>query len=258
MGAQSADRYHHLIEAMRLSLADGFRYIADPRRAQVPTEQLTSKAYAEERRRLIDSSQAMASAPYGKVFGGSDTVYISCVDGQGNACSFINSVFSNFGSGLVVPGTGIVLHNRASLFSLDPEHPNSLAGGKRPYHTIIPAMTTVNGEFSLCYGVMGAFMQPQGHLQMINNMVDLDMNPQEAIDALRFQVAGEGVILEEGVDPDVVRELQSRGHRVDIMAGLQRGGAGGMGGAQAIYRDPDSGVLWGGSEPRKDGCAVGW
>ena len=258
MGAQSADRYHHLIEAMRLSLADAFRYIADPRRSQVPSEQLTSKAYAEERRSLIDSSQAMASAPYGKVLGGSDTVYISCVDGQGNACSFINSVFSNFGSGMVVPGTGIVLHNRASLFSLDPEHPNSLAGGKRPYHTIIPAMTTVNGELSLCYGVMGAFMQPQGHLQLINNMVDLDMNPQEAIDALRFQVVEGGVILEEGVDSDVVRELESRGHRVNIMAGLQRGGAGGMGGAQAIYRDPESGVLWGGSEPRKDGCAVGW
>ena len=254
----SADRYHHLIEAVRLSFADGFRYIADPRQAQVPIEQLTSKSYAEQRRKLIDSSQAMATAPYGKVFGGSDTVYISCVDGQGNACSFINSVFSNFGSGLVVPGTGIVLHNRASLFSLDPEHPNSLAGGKRPYHTIIPAMTTVNGELSLCYGVMGSYMQPQGHLQIINNMVDLDMNPQEAIDALRFQVAGEEVILEEGVDSDVVRELQSRGHRVNIMAGLQRGGAGGMGGAQAIYRDPDSGVLWGGSEPRKDGCALGW
>ena len=258
MGAQSADRYHHLIEAMRLSFADGFRYIADPRRAQVPIEQLTSKAYAEERRGLIDGSRAMASVPYGKVLGGSDTVYISCVDGQGNACSFINSIFSNFGSGLVVPGTGIVLHNRASLFSLDPEHPNSLAGGKRPYHTIIPAMTTVKGELSLCYGVMGAYMQPQGHLQLINNMVDLDMNPQEAIDALRFQVAGEEVILEEGVDPNVVRELEKRGHRVSIMAGLQRGGAGGMGGAQAIYRDPGSGVLWGGSEPRKDGCAVGW
>ncbi len=101
-------------------------------------------------------------------------------------------------------------------------------------------------------------MQPQGHLQLINNMVDLDMNPQEAIDALRFQVAGEGVILEEGIDSAVVRELQRRGHQVNIMAGLQRGGAGGMGGAQAIYRDPDSGVLWGGSEPRKDGCAAGW
>ena len=254
----SADRYHHLIEAMRLSFADGFRYIADPRKAEVPIKQLTSKSYAEQRRGLMDSSQAMTSVPYGRVFGGSDTVYISCVDGQGNACSFINSVFSNFGSGLVVPGTGIVLHNRASLFSLDPEHPNALSGGKRPYHTIIPAMTTVNGELSLCYGVMGGFMQPQGHLQLVHNIVDLEMNPQEAIDALRFQVVGDAVVLEEGVDPDLVRELQSRGHRVNLMAGHQRGGAGGMGGAQAIARDPDSGVLWGGSEPRKDGCAVGW
>ena len=258
MGAQSSERYHHLIEAMRLAFADGFKYIADPRKSTVPIEQLASKSYADQRRRLINSNTAMKSVPYGQMLEGSDTVYISCIDNEGNACSFINSVFSNFGSGLVVPGTGIVLHNRASLFSLEPDHPNSLTGGKRPYHTIIPAMATQNGDLTLCYGVMGGFMQPQGHLQMINNMVDLNMNPQESIDALRFQVVGEGVVLEEGVNQSVVKELQSMGHTVNLMAGPQRGGSGGMGGAQIIYRDPNTGVLWGGSESRKDGCAVGW
>ena len=258
MGAQSSERYHHLIEAMRLAFADGFKYIADPRKSTVPIEQLASKSYADQRRQLINSNTAMKSVPYGQMLEGSDTVYISCIDNEGNACSFINSVFSNFGSGLVVPGTGIVLHNRASLFSLEPDHPNSLTGGKRPYHTIIPAMATQNGDLTLCYGVMGGFMQPQGHLQMINNMVDLNMNPQESIDALRFQVVGEGVVLEEGVDQSVVKELQSMGHTVNLMAGPQRGGSGGMGGAQIIYRDPNTGVLWGGSESRKDGCAVGW
>ena len=258
MGAQSGDRYHHLIEATRLAYADAFEYVADPRMAQVPIDELTSKSYAAQRRSLIDPSRAMTSVPYGEVFGGSDTVYISCVDGEGNACSFINSVFSNFGSGLVVPGTGIVLHNRASLFSLYPDHPNALAPGKRPFHTIIPAMATVDGELHLCYGVMGGFMQPQGHLQLITNMVDHGMDPQAAIDALRFQVAGDSVILEEGVDPNVVGALRSRGHRVQLMGGHQRGGGGGMGGAQAIQRDSETGVLWGGSEPRKDGCAIGW
>ncbi len=158
----------------------------------------------------------------------------------------------------MVPSTGIVLHNRASLFSMDPDHPNALASGKRPYHTIIPAMATVDDELYLCYGVMGSFMQPQGHLQLISNMVDQGMDPQAAIDALRFQVAGDSVILEEGVDPRVADGLRSRGHQVKLMSGHQRGGAGGMGGAQAIQRDPGTGVLWGGSEPRKDGCAVGW
>ncbi len=258
MGPQSCDRYHHLIEATRLAFADAFQYVADPRMVQVPMAQLTAKSYADQRRSLIDPSHAMATVPYGQVLSGSDTVYISCVDGEGNACSFINSNFANFGSGLVVPGTGIVLHNRASLFSMDPDHPNALAPGKRPYHTIIPAMATVDGELYLCYGVMGSFMQPQGHLQLISNMVDQGMDPQAAIDALRFQVSGDSVILEEGVDPNVADGLRSRGHRVQLMSGHQRGGAGGMGGAQAIQRDPGSGVLWGGSESRKDGCAVGW
>ena len=255
MGAQTADTYHHLIEAMRLAFSDAYRYVADPRKAKVPINQLTAKSYAAQRRELIDPAQAMKTVPYGQPFGGSDTVYISCVDGKGNACSFINSVYNNFGSGLVAPGTGVVLQNRASLFSLDPEHPNALAPGKRPFHTIIPAMATRNGELYLCYGVMGGFMQPQGHLQVISNMVDHQMDPQQSLNALRFMVMGDSVALEEGLPNSVVHDLQNRGHQVAMMSGYSRVG---MGGGQVIQRDPDSGVLSGGSEPRKDGCAIGW
>ena len=255
MGAQSPDAYHHLIEAMRLGFADAFQYVADPRKTHVPIKELTSKEFATTRRELIDPRKAMSMVPYGQVQRGSDTVYISVVDGQGNACSFINSVFSNFGSGMVVPGTGIVLHNRASLFSLDRNHANALAPYKRPYNTIIPGMATRGNELHLCYGMMGAFMQPQGHLQLISNMVDHGMDPQQAINALRFMVGNENVILEEGVDPAVARDLQSRGHNVGQITGYNRVS---IGGAQVIQRDPDTGVLRGGSEPRKDGAAVGY
>ena len=231
MGPQSADRYHHLIEATRLGFADAFEYLADPRCVDVPTEMWTSKKYADARRKLIDPTAAMQTAPYGKMVPGSDTVYISVIDEEGNACSLINSVFTNFGSGLVAPGTGIVLHNRASLFELDEKHPNSLMGGKRPFHTIIPAMATRDGELWLSYGVMGGFMQPQGHLQVISNMVDFGMDSQGALDALRFQIAGDSVWLEGDVSSELVAELHRRatGER-DAWPG--RGGAGAVGGVR--------------------------
>ena len=258
MGFQTADTFHHLVESMRLAFSDAFEYVADPRKVGVPTTQLLSKDYAGKRRSLIDSKKAMSSVPYGKVNGGGNTVYISVVDGDGNACSFIYSIFANFGSGMVVPGTGIVLHNRGSLFTLDPDHPNALAPNKRPYHTIIPALATIDGELSLCYGVMGSFMQPQGHLQVISNVVDFGLTPQPALNALRWMVTEDTVALEEGISSDVVEDLGKRGHRTKIISGYHRGVGGGFGGAQLIQRDPESGVLWGASEPRKDGCAVGW
>ena len=258
MGSQSPDTYHHLVEAMRLAFADAFHYLADPAKSWVPIQELLSKEYAKSRRSLIDHNKALTSAPYGTVHGGGDTVYISSVDGQGNACSFIYSIYQNFGTGMVVPGTGIALHNRGSLFSLDPDHPNALAPGKRPYHTIIPAMATVDGELYLCYGVMGAFMQPQGHLQVISNIVDHGMEPQAALNALRFMVGQDSVALEEGISPDVVQELERRGHRTRVISGYHRGITGGFGGAQLIQRDLSTGVLRGASEPRKDGCAIGW
>ena len=263
MGAQSVERYHHLMEAMRLAFADAHRYVADPRMAEVPIAELTDKGYAARRRALIDPERAMPQAPHGDITsmgdhnnpGGGDTVYVSVVDGEGNACSFINSVYINFGSGLVAPGTGIVLQNRAALFSLDPEHPNALTPGKRPFHTIIPALATRDGELYLCYGVMGGFMQPQGHLQVITNMVDFGMDPQAALNALRFQVIGNTTIVEEGLAPGVIGGLQSLGHQLEIIRGHARVG---MGGGQVIQRNPETGVLWAGSEPRKDGCAVGY
>ena len=149
MGPQSPDAYHHLIEAMRLAFADAYRYVADPRVVDVPTEQLVSKSYAAQRRELMDPRKAMITTPYGQPIPGGNTVYVSAVDGQGNACSLINSIFSDFGSGMVAPGTGIVLHNRAGLFSLDHAHPNALAPRKRPYHTIIPGLATKDGRAAL-------------------------------------------------------------------------------------------------------------
>ena len=260
MEPQGVSRYHHLIEAMRLAFADAYRYVADPRMADVPAGALLSKEYAADRRDLIDPERAMRHAPHGDITGfgppgQGDTVYVSVVDGQGNACSFINSVYINFGSGLVVPGTGIVLQNRAALFSLEPDHPNALTGGKRPYHTIIPAMATRDGELYLCYGVMGGFMQPQGHLQVMTNMVDYGMDPQAALNALRFQVIGDTTLIEEELSPDVIGGLQRMGHQLQMIRGHARVG---MGGGQVIQRNPETGVLWAGSEPRKDGCAVGY
>ena len=256
MGLQSPDTYHHLIEAMRLSFADALRYIADPRKARVPTSELLSKSYAAERRSLVKKDRALDQVLPGRIAPGGDTVYVSCMDAQGNACSLINSLYEKFGTGLVVPGTGIALQNRGALFSLEPGHPNALEPGKRPYHTIIPAMATRGGELWLSFGVMGGFQQPQGHLQILVNMIDFGLDPQAALNALRFSVQlGGGVALEEGLPPSSLHDLRGRGHDVSLVRGYDRFI---FGGGQVIERDIDSGVLRGGSEPRKDGCALGW
>ena len=256
MGFQSLDTYHHMIEATRLAFTDGFQYIADPRASSVPTQELLSKAYAAERRGLIQPDRAMTSPTFGKIPAVHDTVYLSCVDEEGNGCSFINSLFAGFGSGLVVPGTGIALQNRAGLFSLDPDHPNALEPGKRPFHTIIPALATRGGDLWLTYGVMGGFQQAQGHLQVIANMVDFEMGPQAALDALRFSVRLDGMVeLEEGISPEVAEGLAAKGHPVEVIEGFRRTT---FGGAQLIERNPDTGMLIGASEPRKSGAAVGW
>jgi gamma-glutamyltranspeptidase/glutathione hydrolase len=255
LSPSSPDRWHLLIEAMRLAFADAQRYVADPVFSNIPLTGLLSKTYAEQRRRLISPTQAASQVTWGMPLEG-DTVYLSVVDGQGNACSFINSLYYGFGSGLVVPGTGICLQNRGALFSLDPSHPNCLEPGKRPYHTIIPAMATRRGELWLCYGVMGGFMQPQGHLQVTVNMVDHGLDPQRALDAPRFCVLeGKRVAIEEGTSRALRAELARRGHEVAYATGPERAL---FGGGQVIARDPESGVLAAGSDPRKDGCAVGF
>ena len=259
-GSQSLATYHALIEAMRCGFTDALYHVADPRRVQVPIAGLLCKDYAAARRAGIRLDRASPDVAVGTppVAAGGDTVYISVVDGEGNACSFINSVFNLFGTGLVVPGTGIALQNRGALFSLDPAHPNYLAGGQRPYHTIIPAMATRDDQLWLSFGVMGGFQQPQGHLQVIVNMVDFGMTPQQALDAPRFSIrfpdSGE-VWVEEDLDQGVVESLRSLGHEVAIVGGRRRTV---FGGGQVIARDPETGVLIGGSEPRNDGAAIGW
>lgn len=256
MGAQSADRHHHLIESARLALTDGMYHITEPSHMRVDTNMLISKWYAQERREMIRGDRAMEDVPIGVRRTDGDTVYITCVDGEGNACSLINSVFSDFGTGLVVPGTGIALHSRGASFSLDPSHPNVLAPKKRPFHTLIPGMATKEGELWLSYGVMGTVQQAQGQIQVLSNIIDFGMSPQEALDAPRFSyrpLEGE-VGLEPRIPGDVVDELWERGHRIIVTESHPLY----FGGGQVIARDADTGALTGGSEPRNDGCAVGW
>ncbi len=261
-----AERVHVMIECMRLAFADAQQWVCDPRAFDIPLAQLISQAYANRRRQKIDLRHAAKEVGYGNPMPGSDTVYLSAVDGEGNACSFINSLYMGTGTGLVVPGTGVSLQNRASLFVLDPEHPNSLAPNKRPYQTIIPAMATREGELYASFGVMGGYMQPQGHFQVLVNLLDLGMPPQQALDMPRWQLgnpaAGLGanqpggvVMIEEGWSLATMAELARRGHRLAPVDGFGRGA---FGGGQIILRDPITGVLSAGSDPRKDGCAVGW
>jgi gamma-glutamyltranspeptidase/glutathione hydrolase len=188
-------------------------------------------------------------------------VYLTAVDGAGNACSFINSNYMGFGTGIVPVGTGISLQNRGHLFSLDPKHPNALAPGKRPYHTIMPALATREADGSLyaSFGVMGGFMQPQGHVQVIVGLVDDGLDPQGALDRPRFCLTEakptSQVELEEGIPREAMQRLAHMGHAIVPVSGYARSA---FGRGQIICRDPDTGVLWAGSDPRADGQAVGW
>jgi gamma-glutamyltranspeptidase/glutathione hydrolase len=255
----STERLHLEIEAMRLAFADTRAFVADSAFSPAPLEGLLSKSYSDERRRLIDPKRANPEIRHGTPPGSSDTVYLSVVDGEGNACSFINSNYMGFGTGIVPRGWGFSLQNRGHNFSLDPQHPNALAPGKRPYHTIIPAMAThaANNELYASFGVMGGFMQPQGHTQVMLALVDDGLDPQAALDRPRYCIepddrAGQ-VLLEEGIAPQVLAELQALGHPVEAVSGMGRSL---FGRGQIIRRDPQSGVLCGGSDPRADGCAM--
>lgn len=247
------DATHVLIETMKLAFADAHRYIADPEMAEVPVEALLSPAYTAERRKLIAMDRACDPSP-GIPPTGEDTVYLTVVDEARSAVSFINSNYTGIGSGLVGGETGIALQNRGAGFSLDPGHPNCLAPGKRPYHTIIPAMILRDGQPLYSFGVMGGAMQPQGHLQVAVNLIDLEMDPQRALDAPRFRVfEGRRVRLEPSFPEKVVAELRRRGHEIPSPEP-----PGSFGGGQIIRIDPETGALAGGSEPRKDGCAIGY
>jgi gamma-glutamyltranspeptidase/glutathione hydrolase len=257
MPFDSPERLHLMVEAMRFAFADARQYITDPTFQAVPIRELLGKGYAAQRRGLVSPETAQRPHDFGMPLKTSDTVYLSVVDGEGNACSFINSLYTGFGSGIVANGTGIFLQSRGANFSLDPDHPNVLAGGKRPYHTIIPGMALQDGQLWASFGVMGGFMQPQGHFQVISAMVDDNLNPQEALDRPRFCLVGgtseAALALEEGIPVSAITQLADMGHQVNLVMGFNRRL---FGCGQIIRRDADTGVLYGGSDPRKDGLVA--
>ena len=242
---------HLQIEAMRLAFADAARYIADPAFVDVPIDFLLSEEYIATRRALIDPTQ-VGDYGAGELPISHDTVYVTAVDAEGNAVSFINSLYYGFGSGVVAGDTGICMQNRGACFVLDEGHPNVLAPGKRPYQTIIPCMVTKEGELWASFGVMGGFMQPQGHAQMLVNMIDYGMNPQESLDAPRYELLepynGDRTLALEH-DDATQQALRALGHEI-VPASV-----GGFGGGQIITMENN--VAFGGSDPRKDGSAVG-
>lgn len=255
MGHNSPDYLHHLIEAKKLAYADLSGHVADPRFMELDAADLLSDSWIQARRALVDPYRAAESTEPGDPAFESETVYLTVADSDGNMISFINSVFNYFGSGVVVPGTGFDLQNRGSGFTMEPDHPNTVAPRKEPFHTIIPAFVTrTDGSGNdvpwMSYGVMGGAMQPQGHVQVLLNMILFDMSPQEAIDAPRFRhYSGLNVGLEAPV-PHAVREgLRARGHEVGTIGPLA------VGGAQAILRLERGWAA--GSDPRKDGQAAG-
>ncbi len=242
--------YHRQIEALKLAFADAQHAVTDPGHMDVSVEDLLSEAWAEEKRRLIGSS-ALLPPRVEETKGG--TVYLTAADSEGNMVSLIQSNYMGFGSGLVVPGTGVALHNRGHNFSFDPVHPNCLAPGKKPYHTIIPGFLTQDGRPLGPFGVMGAFMQPQGHVQVVMNLADFGHNPQAALDAPRFQwIKGKRVHVENTVSPSIARELEAMGHEVMVTEGSS-----GYGRGQMICRT-DDGTLVGGTESRVDGAVALW
>jgi gamma-glutamyltranspeptidase/glutathione hydrolase len=274
MGHNTAEYLHVYSEAKRIAFADRAAYLADSN--YVPAELLTllvSKSYADERRPEIDLRRAAERyGPAGLAYAGrvpmsgiaerggrasaesdhrGDTVYLAAADRSGNVVSLINSLFDSFGSGVVVPGTGIALHSRGSAFTLKPGHPNRLAPGKRPSHTLVPAFLMREGQPFMAFGVMGADNQAQAHAQVVANVVDFDMNVQEAGEVPRVRHFDDGLAVESGIPESVCAALRARGHVLHDGRGL-------MGGYQAVRIDPETGVLQGGSDPRKDGMAAGW
>ncbi|MEM7111514.1 MAG: gamma-glutamyltransferase [Chloroflexota bacterium] len=255
MGHGSYELTHTMMETIKLAFADAQTYIADPKRATIPLAGLLSDSYAAERRRLIESKTAVLPIP-GQPQQHGDTIYLTVADAEGNMVSWIQSLCSLFGSGLTAGTTGVQLQNRACNFSLEAGHPNEAAGGKRPYHTIIPAFIMRDNQPWASFGVVGGFMQPQGHLQVMSNLVDFGMTPQAALDAPRFRwQQGKLFGLEAAFGDSMAAELRRRGHQ--IMPWAEAAGLY-FGGGQVIVRDLETAVYIGGSEKRNDGVAVGF
>jgi len=264
MGFQSADALHVMIESKKLAFEDRARFYADPDFAKVPVAGLISKSYAAERRKLINLQRAAKTYDAGNpALQQGDTIYLCTADSEGNMVSLIQSNYRGMGSGIVVPGLGFGFQDRGEIFTMEPGHPNVYAPGKRPLHTIIPAFAMKGGQPWIAFGVMGGAMQPQGHVQIVVNLLDYGLNLQEAGDAARWQHDGSTdydhpkmrdggyVYLESGIPWDTVAELKRRGH--DIRTDL-----GGFGGYQAIMWDAKNHVYYGASESRKDGQASGY
>ncbi|WLR55329.1 gamma-glutamyltransferase [Mesobacillus subterraneus] len=242
---------HLQLEAMKQAFTDGKEYVTDPKTMEAKVADLLSEQYGEDARAKI-SAEARMPEPGSLPKGG--TVYLSTADGEGNMVSFIQSNYMGFGSGVVVPGTGIGLQNRGHDFSLDPNHANALAPGKKTYHTIIPGFITKDGQAVGPFGVMGGYMQPQGHVQVAMNMIDFGLNPQAALDAPRWQwIEGKQIEVEHTFPNYIVKELAARGHQMKV---AYDGGSFGRG--QVIVRNPETGVLTGGTEMRTDGAIACW
>ena len=261
MGLDSADYIHTFVEAKKLAFEDRAKYYADPAFNEIPVAPLISKEYARQRRKLIDPLKAAKRYDAGVIDG--DTVYLTVADSRGNMVSLIQSNYRGMGSGMTPPGLGFILQNRGELFTLEPGHSNEYQPGKRPFHTIIPAMVTRNNKPWLSFGVMGGATQPQMHAQIIVNLIDFGMNLQEAGDAPRFIHSGSSsptgalmkdggsISLERGFSLSTERELLERGHKLENKLGI-------YGGYQAIMYDADKQIYYGASESRKDGQAAGY
>jgi gamma-glutamyltranspeptidase/glutathione hydrolase len=264
MGHNSADYLHLLIEAKKLAFADRAKYYADPAFSKIPLTELLSKEYATKQRKRIDPNKASTEVPAGDLpIAQGDTVYLCVVDREGNCCSYIQSLFHGFGCKVTPGDVGFCLQNRGSQFALDPTHANRLEPGKRPFHTIIPGFVTKAGQPRLVFGVMGGDMQPQGQVQALVNILDFGMNAQQAGDAARVRHQGSAtptglpmmtnggeVAVESGIPATSIKQLTERGHVIVKSPGN-------FGGYQAILVDRERGVLQGGTDPRKDGAAVG-
>lgn len=265
MGPNSPDYLHLLIEAKKLAFADRAKYYADPKFSLVPVKNLLSKEYAARQRKRINPNKAATDVPPGDLaIAKGDTVYLCVVDSEGNCCSFIQSLFQGFGSKVTPGNVGFCLQNRGSAFNLLPDHANRIEPGKRPFHTIIPAMVMKDAEPWLVFGVMGGDMQAQGQVQVLVNIIDFGMNVQQAGDAARIYHRGSAspdgapasphggeVAMESGVPAATMRSITDRGHTIVRLPGI-------FGGYQAILIDREHGVLHGGTDPRKDGAAVGY